>query len=236
MQPSNRQLNIIQLVATFGYVKSKHIQALLFHNLSSHTPYGRDINELVGGHYIDRVQRRFIGGANAGSGQYVYKLGTEGRRMLPDARKAPYISEVDHALMIADCYVIVRQLEREGKLTILGWLTEPDSALTFGTDTIEPDMQVDMQRPDGTNHIRILFEADRASEGVRQITAKLMRWWNAYQTADDGQWLPSQLVLWVVPDDRRASELKWLIERGTPEQAALFRVQTLDGLSAALGG
>lgn len=236
MQLSHRQLTIIQLVATFGYVKSKHIQALLFHSLTSHTPYSRDINMLVEGRYIDRVERRLVGGARAGSGQYVYKLGAEGRKMLPDARKTPYLAEIQHSLMIADCYVILKQLEREGRLIIRGFLTEPDSKLTIDEETIESDAFAALTRPDGSHHIRRIFECDRASEGARQIIAKLLRYWNAYQAADDDQWPEDQLVLWVVPDERRAQEIKWLIERGKPGQAALFRVQTLDGLAAAFGG
>lgn len=235
MQLSNRHLTIIKYIAVFGYLGSRHIKALVFHDLASKTSFDRDIKKLRDGRYVDGVERRLIGGANAGSGQFVYRLGPEGRKLLPDARKAPYLSEIQHALMIVDVYVILHQLEREGRLMIVGWLTEPESALKFGRDTIEPDLLVDMARPGGGNHIRIVFEVDRASEGPKQIGGKLARWWSAFQSADDGQWLQSQVILWVVPDEKRKQELAYLISRGTVEQQKLFRVLVIDQLASALG-
>jgi hypothetical protein len=237
MQPSQRQLSIVSLTALFGFVSSKQLQALLYSELKSNTPYKRDIDELVAGHYLDRVERqRLIGGANAGSGQYAYRLGTKGRELVPDARKTPDRTEVHHSLLIVECYRILVELEREGKLTILGFLTEPESALKIDRYTLEPDLLVDLARPNGANSIRILFEAERTRKTPRRIRQKLADYWQAYQAADERQWPSQQIILWVTETDRQAQSLKWLIEQGKPDEQKLFRVLTIDNLATALSG
>lgn len=235
MQLNQRDLDIIQRVALFGWLSSKQIRAIFFSSLSSHTPYDRTMKRLFEEHYLGRIERRLIGGKRGGSGQYIYKLGTQGRIICPDARRTPPIHEVEHTLLVADCYIALLRLERAGRLAILGYLTEPDNAITVDSERLEPDLLIDITQPDGSNRLCLLIEADRSTENSKRITEKLVRYWKAYQAG--AEQLPTDMrVLWVVLDDTRAQELRWLLERGTTEQTALFRIHTLKSLTAAFGG
>lgn len=231
-----RDYAVVQLVARFKQLTSRHIAAVLFADAKSHTPADRTLRRLVERRYLARIERRMVGGAHGGSGHYVYQLGPEGHRLFGTGRYLPAHAIHPHTLAIADAYVALVRQEQSGKLRIVGYLTEPDCHTTIGKYELKPDLYIELARPgSNTPGIRILFEVDMASQG-KKVTAKLLRYWLAYEVAEASVWPSNQLVVFLAVTEQRASELRWLISRGEKEQQKLFRVVTAESLVEALLG
>jgi hypothetical protein len=229
-----RDLTIIQLLNRFGMLSSAHIRELVFFDLKSSTSYDRTIKRLLSSRYIARVERRLVGGQRGGSGVFCYCLGAEGWRLCSREGRYQLPRSINyHSLAIADVYVTLRRLERDGKLQIAGYLCEPVCHVTIDKYKLTPDLFVELRLLSGQT-VRRMVEVDQGSEGQRQLTEKLERYAGAYQKADETTWPPHQLVLWIAPDDHRLQELAWLIGRMDENDRHLFRALTLDGLTAAL--
>lgn len=231
-----RDLQIVTLVARFGQLSSLHIQKLVFSDLQSHTPAARSLNRLVERKYLSRIERRIVGGKQGGSGQYVYQVGLEGHRLFSEGRWIPARAINYHSLAIANCYVMLVQLEREGLLKITAYQTEPDCHVAIGRFLLKPDLYVELERPGGASAVRFMFEIDMGTQGQRQITEKLVRYWGAYSAAEGDVFPSNQLVVFLAVDERRAEELRWILSKGAEEQRTLFRVQTLQSLERQLRG
>lgn len=231
---AGRDAQVVQLVSRFHQLSSKHIQTLLFHDRASLTSCRIVLNRLVAGKWLHRIEHRMVGGARGGSGQYVYALGRRGfylrddgdespRRAFNAARVVNY-----HALAVADAWVALKGLEREGVLSLTGLSTEPDCWTTIGHYDIRPDMLVQVRK--GGESARLWFEIDMGTEGQRQLKAKLQTYWDAFNIAGEHGWTRFPSVWWVACDDERARELRWLISQGHEDAQALFRVMTLKTL------
>jgi hypothetical protein len=74
------------------------------------------------------------------------------------------------------------------------------------------------------------------TERQKAIKDKLARYWHAYQHATEDD-LPSfPIVLFIAPDDARARELRWIIERGSKDAQALFLVSTMPEFAGLMFG
>lgn len=237
MRLLTRDLTTIHYLNKFQMLMSSHIQSFVFPDTSSTNPMYRSLNRLLADDYIAKLERRLIGGPHGGGSQYVYQLGLEGHHFTGRTdRYRPARIVRPHTLAIADVYRTMLELERAGLLRIVSYDCEPDCHQTIGQFELKPDMRVELLRPQTGSHIRLMLEVDLGSERQAQLTSKLVRYWNAHQAATTDVWADDLLVLWIVPDERRAQELRTLISRGTPEQQMLFRVQLMDNLAAALSG
>lgn len=241
---------IVNHVARFKQLSSAHVFALLFAG-ASRTPCDRALKRLTDQGYLHRVERRAIGGRQGGAGQYVYGLGRrgwfmhfEGRYVLP--RVVNY-----HALAIADCYVALKRLERDGVLIVQGASTEPDCWAVIGAVDLRPDLYVQLQR--GSRSTLLWIEMDMATEQHKQVRAKLESYWRAFQQADKFPYPPElsrevvqpdgstrrqtvfPRIIWVGVDQERAKELSWLVSTLDDEARRLFTVTTREGLPALLG-
>jgi len=219
-----RDYATVQLVARFKQMTAAQIHELLFFSLSSHMPCHRTLHRLMTQKYLARIERRTVGGAKGGSGQYVYFLGVAGHHLMREGRYNPARTIDYHALAIVDTYIQLARLEREGKLRIVGYSTEPDCWVNVAGHELKPDMYVELER--GRSVVKLWLEADLGSEGQKQIKGKLLRYWRAFDAADSEQWPEWPRILFVCVDDWRANELAWIIRQGKPEQQALFRVTT----------
>lgn len=234
MSIDGRDRHIVQLVARFKQLTSQHVYELLFHNLSSHTPCDRALRRLTESGYLARIERRLVGGAKGGSGQYVYQLGRRGFYLYFQGRYQPARAINYHTLAIADTYVMLRQLERKGSLTIIGISTEPDCHRTIGQYYIKPDLYAEVHKAGAAERLRLFLEIDMGTEGQRQIKDKFRVYWQAYQYANDSQWPEGARVVFVPVDIERANELRWLLEQGPAEAQPMFSVLMRDELSTRL--
>jgi hypothetical protein len=116
-------------------------------------------------------------------------------------------------------------LERAGRLVIDGYSVEGEAYRTVGRHELKPDMYVELTVPN-RGQIKFFAEIDLASEGQRQIRAKLQRYYRAYCDATDIDVFP--LTLWIAIDEYRAKELRWLIKSEMNEEGQrLFNVCTI---------
>jgi hypothetical protein len=111
---SSRDLDVLRLVARLKRVPSNHLYELAF--TSTRPTMYTVLDRLVANHYLRRSERRFVGDADGGSGQYVYALGRAGwATFFPDE---PYRGgavlnrETLHTLAVADCYLDIIRLQR----------------------------------------------------------------------------------------------------------------------------
>lgn len=140
----------------------------------------------------------------------------------------PYRSVHYHTLAIADAFIGLKRLEREGTIEVIGVATEPDTWRVIAGADLRPDLYVELGIPSKRMSISLWIEIDMGTERQKQLKEKLARYWHAYQhaTAEDMAVYPR--VLFLVPDDERLKEINWLINSGPEEARELFRVQKQD--------
>jgi len=229
-EPSARDRLVIQYVAKFKQLSAFHISSLVFHELTTRTPTYRSLNRLVSQNYLHRIERRIVGGAKGGSGQYVYSLGRRGFYMHFTGRYDPARNVRFHDLAIADAFVLIKQVERAGLITINGVSTEPDCWTTIGGTQLKPDMYVDVTKRSG-ERLRLWLEVDMGTEAQRQLKGQLEAYWRAYNDADVTTMPVFPKIVWIGVDAERVKELTWLIETGPRETQALFEVYGMSNLA-----
>lgn len=232
---SPRDAEIVRLVGRFGQLASGHVQALLFDDLSSTTPCKRALARLTDNKMLARIERRMIGGYKGGSGQYAYQLGSKGWQFLGrEGRYWPYRAISHHMLAVADVFVALVDAQRKGALEIVALSTEPDTWQTIAGAELRPDMFVELALKRRRVNVTLWLEVDLGTERQKQIKDKLARYWHVYEhaTSDDLDTFP--LVLFLVPDEARASEVRYMIDRGKSDARALFSVTTLDEFPSVL--
>jgi len=221
----DRDRQIVMSVGRFRQLAAAHIAALHFHDKASPTPLYRALERLVERKYLARIERRMVGGTGAGSGQYVYQLGREGWKLYGKGVKYwPYRAVDYHTIAIADAYVGVLELEHKGTIEILGFTTEPDSWVAVNGTELRPDLFIEVGDRGRQRRVSLWLEIDMGTERQKQITDKLAAYWTAYQNAHSLPVFP--LVVFICPDDYRAKELRWMVEKLPKEQQALFLVST----------
>lgn len=223
----DRDRQIVLSIGRFGQLTAGHVRTMHFHDLASLTPSYRALDRLVERKYLARIERRMVGGNGAGSGQYVYQLGSAGWALCQrEGRYWPFRTVNYHTLAIVDTYVELLELERVGKIRIEGFATEPDSWLNIAGSDLRPDLHVELADLHRQRSLSLWIEIDLGTERQRAIKDKLARYYHAWQFADERQLSVFPLVLFLAPDDVRARELRWIIERGEEEAQKLFLVST----------
>lgn len=230
---SSRDAAIIRLVSRLKLVTTNHVHELLF-STSSRTPIDRAMRRLTEQGFLHRVERRLVGGSRGGSGQYCYGLGRRSFYMHHTGRYSPVRTVQHHALAIADLYVLLHRLQRSGQVELAGVSNEPDCWVQLGEFELKPDMYAEMTRSDGVL-IRAFYEVDMATEGQKQVRAKLEAVVRAYRASGDHGWTFWPRTIWVCVDDERQKEVAWLVGQMPEEAQALFRVTTLAGLPEMMG-
>jgi len=170
-----------------------------------------------------------VGGFGGGSGQYVYQLGRAGWRLLGKGGGYRPLRVVDlHTLTIAECFVMLKRLERGGELVVITYEADPASRRTVGDILLTPDAHVELGVSATRQKFRFWLEIDRDTENAETIRGKCVRYWRAFQ-AWHGDIFP--YIVFVVPDDRRQRELERTIAGGPAEAQELFRAYQLDSLA-----
>lgn len=237
---TGRDAAVVGLIARFKMASSRQVHELLFPD-RSFTPADRCLRRLVRLGFLQRIERRAVGGSRGGSGQYVYGLGRRGYVMMfGPGNYSPRRSVDYHALAILDSFISLKRLERLGiaglgpRVRMVGYSTEPDCWVTVSGDELKPDLYVDIEAPGVAWYgrrllpgeiLKLWFEIDMGTEYQRHIREKLLRYVRVYNNA---HWDEFPLVLWVAVDVERAKELTWLIKQHVREDwRGLFRVTTL---------
>jgi hypothetical protein len=187
---------------------------------------------------------RAIGGARAGSDGYVYGVGLAGRRLL--ARRGlelrrygtPGDRYIDHTIAITEAVVGLRVAHRAGLLELIEIQTEPRCHRSYllgfgGSATLKPDLFVRLGI--GAYEDRLFVEIDQATEGSGTIATKSAAYLQHYRSgseqAESGVY-PG--VLWLVPSEGRAEQLRRILARQRGGVAAMHDVALQTDLVAHL--
>lgn len=225
---SPRDAQIVELVGRFRLMAAEQIRAAFFFEQRSKTPLDRALKRLTDGGCLARLGR-MVGGFGGGSGQYVYQLGRAGWRQLGKGGGYRPLRVIDHhALQIAECFVLLKALERGGELSVISYAADPASRQTVADILLTPDAYVELGVPATRQKFMFWLEIDRDTENAEVIRGKCVRYWRTYQ-AWPGDVFP--YVVFVVPDEPRRRELERVIAGGPDDAQALFRVVTPDGFS-----
>jgi hypothetical protein len=209
---NQRDSSILQLVTRFHQLTTTQINELVFAGLSP-MPCHRALRRLVAHNFLMRVERRVVGGQRGGSGQYVYQLGREGHREHGEGTFRPWATVSLHTLAVADAYLSVVRLSRQGLVTIDSYSTEPDCHETIGRYDLRPDLFVDVIRAVNGERLPIWFEVDRGTERPIRIKAKLERYYKARQARNVEEWPIWPVTVWLAHTDRRATELRKIVSQ-----------------------
>ncbi|MGY1681996.1 replication-relaxation family protein [Geodermatophilus sp. SYSU D01176] len=188
---------------------------------------------------LARLQRQ-VGGVRAGSSGFTYGLGPAGVRLLHPGAPRRRLYEVrdgflSHTLALSELYVLLRQAEQRGQLELLTLETEPRSWRRMPDgDWLKPDLHVVIGL--GEEALHSFVELDRGTEHSPALVGKLRQYETAYRggVAATAEAFPR--VVWLVPSDRRAAQLRRLLHssRLTPELHAVA-LQS-EALAALTGG
>ena len=222
---SPRDALVVELVGRFRLMGAEQIRDVLFTTQSSKTPLDRALKRLTDAGYLARLGR-MVGGFGGGSGQYVYQLGRAGWRHLGKGGGYRPLRVIDyHTLQIAECFVLLKRLERSGELTVIRYDADPVSSQTVGEILLTPDAYVELGVVATRQKFAFWLEIDRDTENAEVIRGKCVRYWRAYQ-----EW-PGDVFPWVVfvvPDEPRRRELQRVIAGGPDDAQDLFRVYELE--------
>lgn len=226
---SPREVQVIELVGRFRLMSANHLRELVFARTTSKTPLDRTLKRLTDNGYLVRLGR-FVGGYGGGSGQYVYQLGRVGWRFLKKGGGYRPLRVVDqHTLAITDCFAALKQLEREGLLSVVVYTPEPASHLNVGGVPLTPDAYIELGLLAPRRKFLYWLEVDRGTENADTLRGKCSRYWHAF-AAWEGDVFP--YVVFAVPDNVRQAELTRIIAGGPAEAQALFQVYLLDKFAA----
>lgn len=235
--PRDRQL--VALVARFKQLSASQLQALVFPDGRSLTPYYKRINHLVDLGFIARVNERLPGGDRGGSNMYVYQLGTEGWRQYKRGQRRKTSRVINaHTLAIGNAHVSVFNADREGWLKLLDFATEPDCHIVLGGLEIRPDFYLDVAVRARAERLALWLEVDLDSEDDKTIMGKLSAYVHAYKFQNEFPLPAFPTVLFLADTEARASKLRIIVamyekKYGTAPKH-LFNVATLAEYPAVL--
>ena len=231
---TDRDRRIVLAVGRFGQLKTGHVRSLFFDALSS-TPSDRALLRLTKRRYLARIERPLAGGNKGGSGQYVYQLGSEGWKLCRrETRYWPYRAVNAHMLAIADVFVSLKTLEAEGRYQVSGFATEPDTWMTVAGADLRPDLHVELVDSELRRSLDWWLEVDMGTERQKQLSDKMSRYYHAWQYSTEDDMFSFPRTVFLVPDDERVKELRWLISRLPEEARILFDVKLMSEFPKAL--
>lgn len=250
---TERDGRILTDLETYRALSTRHIQRLEFPagigGLHATIPTAtrltiRTLLRLESHGFIARLPRR-VGGTVRGSAATTWHLGGVGERMLrarrgtPTRRRymVPSHSFLAHTLAVAEVAVELRERAARGELELLAISVDPDSWRPFngpaGTLTLKPDLHVVIASPDLEAHAFV--EIDRGTEHLPTIVAKCRTYLQYRQTGTEQATHDIfPIVIWAVPDDRRADQLRTAIRREPTIPNDLFTICTHDDVVSVL--
>lgn len=193
---------------------------------------------------IVRVARR-IGGPHHGSSATIWQLAPAGERFLralrgdPDRRKfqTPGAAFISHTLAVADVAVTVLEPSHPGEYEVLELETEPACWRSFQSGgvalTLKPDLL--LVTADAETETHCYVEVDLGTEHLPAIRRKCDLYQRAYRDGSEERargLFP--LVVWIVPDEKRAAALTSGIAADASLDPDLFTVVTTEQALVAL--
>lgn len=246
---SQRDLAIIGQVAELRLMSACQIEAIHFpitehtSDLAAARAARRVLERLSRDRLLVRLDRR-IGGVRAGSASYVYVLGHVGQRVLelggPRKRlREPSITFTDHTLAVSQLVVDLILAERDKALELVECQAEPACWRRYtgnrGMEVLRPDLFVVIASSE--YEYRWFVEQDMGTEHLPTLLQKCRAYDDYYRTGiEQRATRVFPRVCWVVPDQRRVSQLMDKIEGSDRLSTAMFVATTPEGAVTVLSG
>lgn len=205
----------------------------------------RVLDRLIERGFVATLERRTIGGVRAGSSSLIYALDTAGQRALsllgadayssgPSGRMRPPWTPgslfLAHSLAITELYVVLRERERAGDLTLAHYVVEHTAWHADGRGgVIKPDAYVRVHH--GEVEDCHWVEVDRATESIPTLRRKLLAYVEFVRSGQVGPDGIMPRVLVTVPHDHRLAAVRAMIN-GLPSPAAELITPTLHDQAA----
>jgi hypothetical protein len=248
---SDRDYAILATVDKFRLLQAEQIRRLFFHEISSVPGSARicrrAVARLLEQRLLHRLERR-VGGVRAGSSGAIYATTATATRLLahhnghgvPSDRgpHEPTGVFVAHTLAIANLYVELVGRQRERRLELLRFETEPDCWRSYigpsgATVTLKPDALVVLALAD--YEYGSFVEIDLATAG-RQALHRKLHSYLAYQRSGREQqhegWFPR--IAWITTGYMRSKLLRELIATLPAADQPLFTAGDRDEALALL--
>lgn len=248
---SERDMTVLDLLANHRFLTTTQVFGFLFHDHASVDSGSRVCRrvlhrlEAVG--LIERPIRR-VGGLSAGSASSIWLLTSAGQRLRSlrsglgavGRVREPGERFVRHYLAVADAHLALVTAARAGQFELVRVELEPGcwrsyTGLGGSSEMLKPDLYAVTASGEYEDHW--FCEIDRATESL----PTLIRQCQQYETyrrsgreqAERGLF---PIVLWIVPDDRRADKLDATLRAAHNLDRALFRITTPEHLIDVIAG
>jgi len=228
MYPLPRDLQIITHISDFQLVSSGQLQSIFFHANRSPTAFRNVMKRLDERGFVMTLSQTVSNSPHGGGAQKVFYLGPEGWSLTGHTERYQRRSKVNyykllHTLAIGDVYANVRKYEREGRLILDAYATEPDCHQYIDGIELEPDITLTLRRPGAEASAEFWLEVDMDSQGERRIGEKMDR----YVKASRGKTV-FPFVVFVTTSEHRQAAIEGYIRKRPPSEQRIFRVSTVD--------
>lgn len=231
-----RDLSILEGVASFGAMTTGQIRELYFHGLKSPTSCKVVLRRLVENGALSRVHVNMPENVRGGSPTGCYQIGkTTWKSMYGNTSYKPIRDQYKlmHTLFVVEVFLAIKRLERTGALKVEDVAVESDAWASMGGHEVHPDIDLRINAINRGEPLALWVEVDRSNEYERQIQDKIHRYIGAYQS-EDYQADPHRVVF-VARGEDRVKTLKRYIRKVSDLPRGLFVVFTLDDFVEMLG-
>lgn len=246
---SERDTAILRSVAQHQFLTTNQITRLHFYTHHSAQAATRAcvrvLARLAKWRIVRRLEQRDIGGQRAGSTSFIWTLDVAGTRLTTNPATArqrrtstPSTMFLGHTLAVAETRLVFEETARAGHFTLSQIETEPTSwrplLNAHGIPThLKPDLTAITDTETAQDHWFI--EVDKATESLRRL-AEQCALYMIHRRSGKEQNLRGiyPRVLWVVPTNSRAGQLRQLITEDPSLDTNLFTVITPDELVATI--
>lgn len=240
-----REAAVLELLALHRYLTTTQLQELIFTEHQSDESAERTCRRVLARlERLDIIERpaRRVGGLLAGSAPSVWRMTPTGARLrgLLDGRGAVGRVRdtgdrfIAHHVAVADIHLRLVRAQRLGKLTLHAFGVEPGTWRRYEvggkTRVLKPDLFAVLSAAADQEHDRLYWvEADLASESLPTVIAESKQYLEFRSTGqiqrDEGVF---PWVVWVAPDERRASRIAEALKASRSIDRALFKVTTAE--------
>ncbi len=249
---SERHIEVLSTVSTHRYVTTRQICRFHFAGRSSESAALRSANRSLGKlrelRALMPLERR-IGGVRAGSGSYVWTLGTVGARIMEQESRRTGLSAryrehepsrtfLEHTLAVTEVSLRLTEAARRSRIVILGIEYEPASWRAYNgphgaLTRLKPDLALVTATDEFEDHWFV--EVDMATEPPSRILRTCLTY-QAYRRSGEEQRRHGvfPVVVWIVPSLERKRTIETHLARNEAVSPRLFRVITLDELESLI--
>lgn len=231
-----RDMAILEGVASFGAMTTGQIRELYFHGLKSPTSCKVVLRRLVDNGALSRVHVNMPDNPKGGSPTGCYQIGkTSWRTMYGNTPYKPMRDQYKlmHTLFVVEVFISIKRLERAGALKVEDVAVESDAWANVGGHDVHPDIDLRIDAISRGEPLALWVEADRSNEYERQIQDKIHRYIGAHQSEDFER--DPHRVVFVARGEDRVKALKRYIRKVPDLPRGLFVVFTLDDFVEMLG-